>query len=113
MVCAAGHNTGEFERMLGEQCFGGTTKDNVLDMGARVSRKKDFMPPITHAIARMSHAGFYCYAGQHVHYTESITQGFGTFLRNRLPAIEPTSDCVCLNHEQPTGSKALIHDWLI
>eukprot|EP00455_Lapot_gusevi_P049308 TRINITY_DN696_c0_g1_i1.p1 TRINITY_DN696_c0_g1~~TRINITY_DN696_c0_g1_i1.p1 ORF type:complete len:462 (-),score=194.73 TRINITY_DN696_c0_g1_i1:39-1394(-) len=41
LVCGAG------EAALAVAAFGGVVKDNVLDLGSRVSRKKDYIPPIS------------------------------------------------------------------
>ncbi len=40
----------EAEKEVAEKAFGGTTNDSVLDIGAKMSRKKDIGPPIEEAI---------------------------------------------------------------
>lgn len=38
------------EKMVAEKAFGGATTDSVLDIGAKMSRKKDIAPPIEEAL---------------------------------------------------------------
>ncbi|MFZ5376741.1 MAG: manganese-dependent inorganic pyrophosphatase [Patescibacteria group bacterium] len=42
---------GESERQVAEKAFGGQTQDNVLDIGSRMSRKKEIAPAIEKALA--------------------------------------------------------------
>jgi len=55
---------GSGERALGERVFGGhTTPDSLLDLGRRVSRKKDYIPGISAVIS----AGFQHVASPGLH----------------------------------------------
>ncbi len=38
------------EKAVAEKAFGGTTIDNILDIGAKMSRKKEIAPPIENAL---------------------------------------------------------------
>lgn len=38
------------EKAVAEKAFGGTTQDNILDIGAKMSRKKEIAPPIEKAL---------------------------------------------------------------
>ncbi|MBI4215305.1 MAG: manganese-dependent inorganic pyrophosphatase, partial [Parcubacteria group bacterium] len=40
------------EQQLAETVFGGSTKDNVLDIGGRISRKKQFIAPISEYLSK-------------------------------------------------------------
>lgn len=40
----------DVEKEVAEQAFGGSTTDNVLDIGAKMSRKKEIAPPIEKAL---------------------------------------------------------------
>ena len=44
LVCSAA------EESLAKEAFGASTVDGLADMGSRVSRKKEFVPPISNAI---------------------------------------------------------------